>query len=133
MDSESPGSDLPSPAPVTSTPTLAERTVAAIEVVLCSDYPTQFALVQTFLALGFSQQHPDGTLTINFIAAVSIADTILLIGLIVVFLLAHGESPREVFLGSRPVLTEARVGIPLILIAFLIALAVIIAARTIAP
>ena len=131
MTSDSPGFEVPPPA--APAPTLGERLVALIEVILCSDYPTQLALVATFQALGFSQQQPDKTLDIFFVATVSLVDSVLLIGLILTFLYAHGESPRAVFFGGRPMWSEARAGIPLIFIAFIIALGVILLARTVAP
>ena len=65
--------------------------------------------------------------------ALSLGDTAFLIGLMVLFLLAHGERPRDVFLGGRSVAREARAGIPLTLIAFAIALLVLVNVRAIAP
>ena len=51
------------------------------------------------LAVGFNQQDPDGSLNVAYVVALSLVDTVLLIGLILFFLRTHGESPREVFLG----------------------------------
>lgn len=133
MDVEPPTSELPPPVPAENAPTLAERTVALIEVLLCSDYPTQFALGATFNALGFRAQTPDGILDIGFVVVLSLVDTVFLVGLIVMFLMAHGESPRDVFFGHRPVVREARAGIPLILVAFAIAIVVLLSVRAVAP
>jgi membrane protease YdiL (CAAX protease family) len=133
MDAESPVSHLPPAAPEHTTPTIAERTVALIEVLICSDYPTQFALVATFTALGFRSQHPDGSLDIAFVTVLSLLDTLLLVGLMIAFLLAHGDRPRDVFLGSRPVAREARIGVPMTLVAFGIALLVLLTVRAVAP
>jgi membrane protease YdiL (CAAX protease family) len=47
----------------------------------------------------------------------SLLDSILLIGLMVFFLYAHGERPRDVFLGRRPISPEARLGLPLVFLA----------------
>lgn len=41
----------------------------------------------------------------------------MLVGLIVLFLYAHGESPREVFFGKRRIADEIAYGVPLTLIA----------------
>ena len=60
-------------------------------------------------------------------------DTVYLIGLIVLFLHAHGESPREVFFNGKPFASEARAGIPLIFVAFAITLIVLLTVRTLAP
>ena len=133
MDAESPASPLSPDAPPHSTPTIAERTVALIEVLLCSDYPTQFALVASFTALGFHPQGPDGSLNIGFVMALSLADTVFLIGLMLTFLLAHGERPRHIFFGSRPIAAEARAAIPLTFVAFGIALLVLLSVRALAP
>jgi membrane protease YdiL (CAAX protease family) len=130
MDAESPMSDLP-PA-VAPQPSIAERTVALIEVILCSDYPTQFALNATFLALGFHSQGPDG-LSFGFVMALSLGDTMFLIGLILLFLKAHGESPNEVFFGGKPVGPEIRAGIPLTFVALAIAVLVLVTVRAAAP
>src|SRR6476660_9724903 len=121
MDGDSPITDAsPRVSPPRTAPSVAERTVALIEVILCSDYPTQFALNATFLALGFHAQGPDG-LSFGFVMALSLADTVFLVGLILLFLIAHGESPGDVFFGGRPVAAEARAGIPLTFVAFAIA------------
>jgi membrane protease YdiL (CAAX protease family) len=133
MDAESPITEAsPAVSPQRSAPSVAERTVALLEVILCSDYPTQFALNATFLALGFHAQGPDG-LNFGFVMALSLCDTVFLVGLIVLFLLAHGEKPSEVFFGGKPFAAEARAGIPLTFIAFAIALVVLVAVRAVAP
>ena len=133
MDAESPLSDVsPQVSPHRSAPSVADRTVALIEVILCSDYPTQFALNATFLALGFHAQGPDG-LNFGFVMALSLADTVFLVGLIVLFLLAHGESPGDVFFDRKSFVAEARAGIPLTFVAFAIALLVLLAVRAAAP
>jgi len=133
MEAESPVSDAsPRVSPQRTAPTAAERTVALIEVILCSDYPTQFALNATFLALGFHAQGPDG-LNFGFVMALSLTDTVFLVGLIVLFLVAHGERPSEVFFGGKPFGPEVRLGIPLTFVAFAIALLVLLAVRAVAP
>jgi membrane protease YdiL (CAAX protease family) len=134
MQGESPASDLPPDRSSNgTTPTVTERTVALIEVLLCSDYPTQFALNATFTAAGFRAQSPEGALNIGFVMVLSLADTVFLVGLMVVFLLAHGERPRDVFFGGKPVVQEARAGIPLTFVAFGIALLVLLSTRLMAP
>lgn len=134
MDADSPVSDFsPQVSPHRSAPTVAERTLALVEVILCSDYPTQFALNATLVALGFHAQGPDGGLNFGFVMALSLCDTVLLVGLIVLFLRTHGESPSEVFFGGKPFGPEVRAGIPLIFVAFAITLLVLLAVRAIAP
>ena len=113
-------------------PTGAARLVAFLEVLLCSDFPTQLVLAATFAFFGF-RPLVDGSLNLTYVAVLSFADTVLLLGLVLVFLKAHGEDPRATFFGDRPVLAEARAGIPLLFVAFGVAIAVMLAAQTFAP
>ena len=106
--------------------------MALIEVLICSDYPTQLALSATFAAIGYGPR-THGELRIGFVVGVSIADAALLIGLVLLFLYAHDESPREVLNGRRRVLTELLAGVPLILVALGIGLAVLVAVQRLAP
>ena len=106
--------------------------MAAIEVLLCSDFLTQFALAGTLNALGYSS-HVNGHLSSGYVVALSLGDAALLIALIFLILYAHGESPRDVLLGRRPVVSEIVFGVPLILIALGIALAVLLLVQRFAP
>lgn len=110
----------------------ANRLVAVLEVLLCSDFPTQLGLAATFAFFGFRPM-TDGSLNLTYVAVLSFTDTLLLVGLVLVFLRAHGESPRAALLGDRPVLAEMRAGIPLLFVAFGVAIAVMLAAQTFAP
>jgi membrane protease YdiL (CAAX protease family) len=109
-----------------------ERAVALLEVLVCSDFPTQFALVATFAAFGF---RPDaaGRLSLGYVAALSLTDTAFLLALIVFFLRAHGERPRDVFIGRRPIGGEALLGVPLTIVTLGIAIAVLTALQWLAP
>ena len=111
----------------------SQRIVALLEVVVCSDFATQLALQATFLALGFNQRNHDGSLNLTYVAALSLIDAVLLIGLILFFLRSHGESPREVFLGRRPVGEEARFGLPLSFAALAIAFTALLLIQGFAP
>jgi membrane protease YdiL (CAAX protease family) len=99
--------------------------VALLEVLLCSDYPTQTALGATFMALGYGPYAPNGELRVGFVVTLSLLDTALLVGLMLLFLYAHGERPREVFLGPRPVAREASFGLPLAFVALAIGVAIL--------
>jgi membrane protease YdiL (CAAX protease family) len=134
MDVDLPASALPPPLPAAGErPSIQQRVLAAVEVLLCSDYPTQLLLGATFAALGFHPQEANGSLNITFVVILSLADTVLLVGLMMMFLRVHGERPRELFLGRRPVLHEARLGVPMTAVAFLIAVVVLLATRALAP
>jgi len=106
--------------------------LAAIEVVLCSDVLTQIALGGTLGAFGY-QPFVQGRLSVGYVVALSLADTILLIGLILLMLYAHGERPREVLFGRRPILLEIAFGLPLILAALALAVAVLLTIQRLAP
>lgn len=109
------------------------RATALLEVILCSDYPTQIVLGATFVALGIRPLTSAGGLNASYIVGLSLADATLLIGLIVLFLRAHGERPQAFFLGQRSVSPEVRAGLRLIGWAFVIALAVLVPIQQFAP
>jgi membrane protease YdiL (CAAX protease family) len=107
--------------------------VALFEVVLCSDYPTQLALGATLNAAGFSPVKANGQLSLGYVVTLSLADTALLVGLIVLFLRSHGEHLRDVFLGPRPIAGEARLGVTLTVVAIAIGVAVLGVIQIFAP
>jgi membrane protease YdiL (CAAX protease family) len=134
MDLDSPASELTPTIPRENSPPVpVSRAIAACEVLICSDYPTQFLLGLTFAAFGLHPQDEHGTLNFTFIVLLSLIDTILLLGLIFAFLRVHGESARRVFLGDRPIAREARFGLPLTVVAFLIAVGSLLIVRWIVP
>ena len=83
------------------------------EVVLCSGYPTQLALGGTARLAGLVPQSADGTLSLAFVAVVSAADTVVLVGLILWLLHRSGESPGQVLLDHRRQRVEAGLGVVL--------------------
>jgi membrane protease YdiL (CAAX protease family) len=115
-----------------SRPTRLERVLAILEVLICSDYPTQLALGTTFAALGFGPSR-DGSLSLMFVVLVSLADTLLLLALIVVLLLLRGESPRELLFGERSILAEAGAGLILALGALVLGVAILVTIQLIVP
>jgi membrane protease YdiL (CAAX protease family) len=123
-----PGSDSPD----TGIP-LTARIVALIEVLLCSDVVTQFAIAGTLTALGYQARTPAGQLRVGYVVALSLGDAVLLIGLILTLLYAHGEQPRDVFLGRRRIVSEGIFGLLLIPITLGIAFTVIFTVRRFAP
>jgi membrane protease YdiL (CAAX protease family) len=102
-------------------------------VLFCSDYATQFVVASTLLAWGLSPTRPDGSLDTTFVVLLSLIDTGLLIAVMGVFLAAHGDRPRDLFLGTAPVAREARAGLPLIPAAFAIAAISMITLRLLWP
>src|SRR5688572_21278997 len=80
-----------------------------------------------------SMHTPAGRLSPIFIFTLSLLDAILVIGLVFYFLRAHRESAREVFLGNRPIVREALLGLILLPGLFLIVLFVFALIVTLAP
>jgi len=130
---DEPGLDRPESPRVASglEPRGVDRVAALLEVVLCSGFPTQLALGATLAQLGLPST--SGQLDTTFVVVLALADTVLLVGLILVFLHAHDESPRAVFFGDRPLKQELLAGVPLVFVAFGVALGVLIAIRIMAP
>jgi membrane protease YdiL (CAAX protease family) len=111
-------------------PTLGERLGALLEVLICSGYPTQIAIGMAVAALGL---RPGGPMDIVYVFAVSLLDAVVLLALILAFLRNHGQSPREVLLGKRRPIAEALAGVPMMFIAFGVAVVVLAAVRVFAP
>ena len=111
----------------------AARIVALIEVLLCSDYPTQLAIGATLAAFGFNAYSGSGKLNVAYVVGLSLADSVALMGLVVIFLYAHGERPRDVLIGRGRVRHEIAIGIPLIVAALGRGVAVLGAVQRFAP
>jgi len=114
-------------------PRVIGRIVALFEVLLCSDYPTQLAVGVTLAAFGVRPLTASGALSLRYVVSLSLIDTALLIGLVMLVLRSHGERLRDVLLGSRSSLREAELGLPLTIGALAIAIAVIGGLRLLAP
>jgi membrane protease YdiL (CAAX protease family) len=102
------------------------------EVVLCSGYVTQLVVIVTLNLVGI-RPAADGTLTPLFIFSLTAADTVLLLGLVLLFMRQSGDRPRDVFLGDKPVPAEIRLGM-LLLPAILVAVMTVqVVLRLVAP
>src|SRR4051812_43919857 len=95
-------------------PSLPERLVALSEVLLCSGFPTQLAIGGTLAAFGYGAFDRSGRLSIRYVVGLSLLDAAAVIALVFAFLSVHGERPRDVLVGDRPVAREAAVGVALI-------------------
>lgn len=78
-------------------PTVAERLASFTEVVICSGFPTQIALALGLAALGWSPLTASGSLSLRYVATISLVDTLLIVGLSWGFLSSRGERPADVF------------------------------------
>jgi membrane protease YdiL (CAAX protease family) len=74
-----------------------------------------------------------GRLNVGFVVALSLGDAVLLVGLILLMLYVHGERPREVLFGRRPVVGEALLGVPLAAMALVAGAAIILTIQRFAP
>lgn len=113
-------------------PTLT-RSTALLEVLLCSGFPTQVFVIGFLQAFGLVTQDAGGRLSIGFVMTLSLADAVLIIGLVVLFLRAHRESARDVLVGRRPAAGEAVIGLMLVPAAFIIAVLVLGTILMVAP
>jgi membrane protease YdiL (CAAX protease family) len=88
-------------------------------VLLCSSLPTQIVIGQMLAVVGLDPRTPSGQLSPPFAFALLLIDSIVLIALMVVLMRAHGESPRALWIGDRPILREVSVGLALVPLVFL--------------
>ncbi len=91
-----------------------------VEILACSGYPTQIAIGSALQLAGVSPVLEDGTLSAQFVFALSLVDTVILLSLILFFLVRRGEHPGRVFFGKVPVVPEIAAGI--LAVPFVIAL-----------
>lgn len=110
-----------------------ERVSAILEIILCSGFPTQLLLIFVLRGFGMSLESADGGLNPSFIFTISMLDAVLVIGLVVLLLRAHHESPGNVLLGRVRLLREALVGVGLIPITFFVVVLILAVVLTYAP
>ena len=120
------------PVPPSATPA-SGRLVALGEILLCSSVPTQFAIGALLTMAGWAPVDPAGQLSLPFVLTLSLADTLLLIVLMVFLMRAHGESASALWVGTRPLKKEALIGLALIPIVFLMVVVLLNLLRIWAP
>jgi membrane protease YdiL (CAAX protease family) len=120
--------------PQTARPILPlERLGAALEILLCTGFPTQLLLISIMTMSGMRMQTADGYLSPPFVFTLSIVDTVLVIGLVLFFLNAHRQRARDVLLGHRRTLGEVAMGLALLPVAFIVVVGVLVGIRMLAP
>src|SRR5258707_4140713 len=102
-----------------------ERAAAALEVILCSGFPTQIVIITILSLFGMKLRLADGGLSPPFVFALTLLDTILLLGLVTFFFRVHRESVRDLF-GLRPKAREMLVGLALIPASFFVVILVLL-------
>ncbi|MBI2829100.1 MAG: CPBP family intramembrane metalloprotease [Acidobacteria bacterium] len=109
------------------------RIVAIVEILLCSSVPTQLLIGSLLRLAGWLPLDEAGQLSLPFVLTLSVADTLLLIGLMVVVTRAHGERVVDLWLGRRPSKPEAVYGALLIPVVFFLVVVLMNLLRTVAP
>ena len=89
-----------------------------VEVLLCSDYPTQLLIATGLAQAGILPLDAAGRLSSRFVYLVSAIDTVVLLGLIFLFLRASGDRPRDVFFRKGDPIRELSVGLALVPLVF---------------
>lgn len=110
-----------------------ERAAAALEVILCSGFPTQIVIITILATLGMQPRLADGSFSATFIFTLTLLDTVLLVGLVLFFFRAHRESVREQLFGHRRPMREVLFGIALIPASFVVVITVLMLVQLVVP
>jgi membrane protease YdiL (CAAX protease family) len=104
-----------------------------VEILLCSGYPTQILISYVLLIAGLGPMTATGQLNGTFVFLLALADTVLLLSLIVWLLRRRGERPLTVFFGDRPPAREIVVGMASLPLIIALVIALTLAIRRIRP
>jgi uncharacterized protein len=110
-----------------------QRAAAALEVLLCSGFPTQIVIIVVLSTFGVKMRLAGGGLSSPFVFTLTLLDTILLVALVVFFMRAHGESVTEQLFGWRSRWREVLLGFALIPASFFVVIAVLVVLQLSAP
>jgi membrane protease YdiL (CAAX protease family) len=124
---------LPTPPPSPAAHTALDRAAAVFEVLLCSGFPTQLIVIALLGATGMRPRTAAGALSANFIFALTLLDTVLIVSLVAFFFHARGESLRGELFASRHPGWDALVGVALIPASFLVVVLVLVLVQELAP
>jgi membrane protease YdiL (CAAX protease family) len=125
-----PAQDLPTGIPPVRHSFGRSRAVA--EVLICSGFPTQLLIVAVLAAAGM-RPGANGELSPSFVFALSAIDTVLLLGLVFLFLARSNEKARDVFLGTRFTPGELSFGVLFLPVVFMAVIVVQVVLRLVAP
>lgn len=106
---------------------------AIAEIVLCSSVPTQLLVAAVLRTAGWTLLDQSGQLSLSFVVTLSVADTFILVGLMVGLTMARGERISELWLGNRSVGREAGIGALLIPVVFFLVVLLLSALMAVAP
>ena len=121
------------PSPLDAGSRAQQRLIAVAEMFLCSSLPTQIVLQTLLVQAGWAPLTDTGAFSLPFIVTMSMADTVLLIVLMVVLTRAHGDSVKELWLGRRPVFREALLGLAFVPVVFVLVVLLLNGLRLVAP
>ena len=126
-----PAPPITEPSPTRVLP--VERAAAALEVILCSGFPTQIVILTLLATAGMQPKTADGRFSAPFVFALTLMDTVLVVGLVAFFLRAHRESFRETLFGWRPIGRELLFGAALIPASFFVVVLALAIVQILAP
>ena len=109
------------------------RVRAVAEIIICSSIPTQILIGGLLRAAGLPVLDAEGQLSLAFVLILSIADTAVLIALMVAITRSHGQRVGDLWLGGRPIAPEAIHGFLLIPLVFIGVVVLLNAMRILAP
>jgi hypothetical protein len=109
------------------------RLVAMAEVLLCSSVPTQAFIGAILQLAGWTPLDSGGNLSLSFVLTLSLADTLVLITIMVALTRLHGESATELWVGERRLRVEIAVGLMLVPVVFIGVVVLLNALRIFAP
>lgn len=133
LESPPPPADAGTEAPTTVRSVSSERLIAVAEILLCSSIPTQVLIGGLLNLAGWQPIDATGRLSLPYVLTLSLADTVLLIGLMVALTRAHGESATALWIGDRPMRREVILGVLLIPFVFLAVVILLNVLRMTAP
>jgi membrane protease YdiL (CAAX protease family) len=119
--------------PLPSSDSGSPRLRALGEMALCSSLPTQLAIGWTLRMAGWSPIDAAGNLQLGFVTALTLLDTVALVGLMVALMRARGERPSALWLGTRPVAREIVAGVTHVPIVFSIGAVLLLSIRALTP
>ena len=123
---------LPADAPVVQKAS-QQRLVAVAEIVVCSSVPTQLLIGAVLELAGWTAKDAAGRLLLPYVLTVLLADTVVLVTLMVALTHAHGESATELWLGRRRVRDEMLLGVLLVPAVFILVVILLNVMRLTAP
>jgi membrane protease YdiL (CAAX protease family) len=130
MEPVAPSEDTPLTAPAVLP---IERAAAALEVILCSGFPTQLVVITVLMTVGMRMRLADGRLSPPFVFSLTLADTALLVALIAFFFRARHESMRLELFGARATVRDIAFGLVLIPASFGLIVFVLLLLQVVVP